>query len=131
MLTGRPNDAAHRITLANSAESDRDAPSLHRAAPAARPANRSVAFSPCKRGGEEGEKPIMGRLCTRAHGCVRLSRAKNLLNNLFLRWRKQNAMMPSSKTRPFRHSDVVGARLPYGCLLGGHLGIGGHVMFTD
>ncbi|GBP71114.1 hypothetical protein EVAR_53394_1 [Eumeta japonica] len=26
--------------------------------------------------------------------------------------------------------DAVGARLPYGCLLSGHLGIGGHVKFA-
>ncbi|GBP12578.1 hypothetical protein EVAR_10242_1 [Eumeta japonica] len=32
-----------------------------------------------------------------------------LLNNLYLQRRKQNAVMPSSKTRPFRYSDAVGA----------------------
>ncbi|GBP93228.1 hypothetical protein EVAR_90139_1 [Eumeta japonica] len=52
-------------------------------------------FSPCERGGEGGEKPIMGRLCARAHRCVRLSQTKNLLNNLSLQWREQNAITPS------------------------------------
>ncbi|GBP69631.1 5-formyltetrahydrofolate cyclo-ligase [Eumeta japonica] len=51
----------------------------------------------------------MGRPCARAHRCVRLSQTKNLLNNLDLQWRKQNAVTPTSQTRPFRHSEAVGA----------------------
>ncbi|GBP54326.1 hypothetical protein EVAR_38560_1 [Eumeta japonica] len=35
------------------------------------------------------------------------------------------------RTRPFRHRDAVGARLPYGCPLSRHLGIGGHMKFTE
>ncbi|GBP43305.1 hypothetical protein EVAR_31189_1 [Eumeta japonica] len=62
----------------------------------------------CERGGKEEKNP-MGRPCARAHRCVRLSQTKNLLNNVDLRWRKQNAVTPSSRTRPFRHSDAVGA----------------------
>ncbi|GBP30485.1 hypothetical protein EVAR_20938_1 [Eumeta japonica] len=64
-------------------------------------------FSSCERGGEGREKPIMGRPCVRAHRCVRLSQTKNLLNNLCLQWRKQNAVTPISQTRPFRHGDAV------------------------
>ncbi|GBP07935.1 Solute carrier family 46 member 3 [Eumeta japonica] len=63
---------------------------------------------PVRKNREGGEKPIMGRPCARAHGCVRLSRTKNLLNNLCLQWRKQNAVTPTSQTRPFRHGDAVG-----------------------
>ncbi|GBP34731.1 hypothetical protein EVAR_25735_1 [Eumeta japonica] len=62
---------------------------------------KKSSFSPYERGGEGGEKAIMGRPCARAHGCVRLAWTKNLLNNLDLHWRKQNAMKPSSQTRPF------------------------------
>ncbi|GBP36324.1 Cytosolic endo-beta-N-acetylglucosaminidase [Eumeta japonica] len=58
-------------------------------------------FSPCERGGEGGEKPIMDRPCARAHRCVRLSQTKNLLNNVNLQWREQNAITPSFKTRPY------------------------------
>ncbi|GBP86629.1 hypothetical protein EVAR_85762_1 [Eumeta japonica] len=66
-------------------------------------------FSSCERGGEGGEKPIMGRPCAWAYKCVRFSQTKNLLNNLGLQWRKQNAVTPTSQTRPFRHGDGVGA----------------------
>ncbi|GBP34707.1 hypothetical protein EVAR_31577_1 [Eumeta japonica] len=49
-----------------------------------------------KEEGKEEEKPIMGRPCARSHECVRLAGTKNLLNNLNLQWRKQNAMTPPS-----------------------------------
>ncbi|GBP27764.1 hypothetical protein EVAR_82813_1 [Eumeta japonica] len=53
------------------------------------------------KGGEGEEKPIMGRPCAQAHRCIRLSQTKNVLNNLSLQWRKQNAVTPLSKTRPY------------------------------
>ncbi|GBP15735.1 hypothetical protein EVAR_93923_1 [Eumeta japonica] len=58
-------------------------------------------FSPCERDGEGGEKPLMGRPCARAHRCVRLAQTKNLLNNVNLQWREQNAITPSFKKRPY------------------------------
>ncbi|GBP31760.1 hypothetical protein EVAR_4999_1 [Eumeta japonica] len=67
-----------------------------------------VMFYPCKRSGEGGEKPIMGRPCARAHGCVRLARTKQLLNMLLLQCRKPQALTPSSEMQPLRHRDAVG-----------------------
>ncbi|GBP33325.1 hypothetical protein EVAR_30914_1 [Eumeta japonica] len=45
------------------------------------------------REGWEG-KNLMGRPCARAHRCVRLAQTKNLLNNVNLQWREQNAITP-------------------------------------
>ncbi|GBP55016.1 hypothetical protein EVAR_34491_1 [Eumeta japonica] len=67
-----------------------------------------------RKGGEGGEKPIMGRPCARAHGCVRLSRTKNLLNNLYLLCRKPMALTPSSKRD---HYDMEMSSAP-DCLMG-------------
>ncbi|GBP60160.1 hypothetical protein EVAR_41850_1 [Eumeta japonica] len=68
------------------------------------------------RGGEGGEKPIMGRLCARAHMCVRLSQTKNLLNNVNLQWREQNAITPSFKTRPYGMEMPSARDCPMGAL---------------
>ncbi|GBP87446.1 hypothetical protein EVAR_61486_1 [Eumeta japonica] len=66
--------------------------------------NATIVFSVRKE-----EKPLMGRPCARAHRCIRLSQTKNLLNNLYLQWRMQNAVTATSQTRQFRHGDAVGA----------------------
>ncbi|GBP68575.1 hypothetical protein EVAR_46915_1 [Eumeta japonica] len=73
-------------------------------------------FSPCERDGEGGEKPLMGRPCARAHRCVRLAQTKNLLNNVNLQWREQNAITPSFKKRPYGMEMPSARDCPMGAL---------------
>ncbi|GBP20177.1 hypothetical protein EVAR_5608_1 [Eumeta japonica] len=87
-------------------------------------------FSPCERAGEGGEKPIMGRPCARAHRCVRLSQTKNLLNNVNLQWREQNAITPSFKTRPYDMEMPSARDCPMGVFFSRHLGIGLLTMYV-
>ncbi|GBO99398.1 hypothetical protein EVAR_612_1 [Eumeta japonica] len=58
----------------------------------------------------------MGRPCARAHRCVRLSQTKNLLNNMNLQWREQNAITPSFKTRPYDMEMPSARDCPMGAL---------------
>ncbi|GBP44056.1 hypothetical protein EVAR_85210_1 [Eumeta japonica] len=58
----------------------------------------------------------MGRPCARAHRCVRLSQTKNLLNNVNLQWREQNAITLSFKTRPYGMEMPSARDCPMGVL---------------